>query len=206
MRLHERIPVFLKLVDWTVLVKELGLSNGTDTNTQGLVNNIKDNLGTIVYEWTRNPDLRIGQLLINLGVLPDHLELWNLEYDEILKKQGIESRLFLFWGTYGKEKDAKILFKAWKKSRACFGLSKKESKSDIDSLLIMLSVTTTKENKKAYSLYTRLATWLDTKPKLKYKLICDLNTKHIKNILKTQDLSKIMLEALISELAHREVK
>jgi len=35
--------------------------------------------------WTKSPDLRFGQLLINLGIAPDSLELWQLESSDILK-------------------------------------------------------------------------------------------------------------------------
>jgi hypothetical protein len=29
--------------------------------------------------WKENPDLRFGQMLINLGIIPDTLPSWNME-------------------------------------------------------------------------------------------------------------------------------
>jgi hypothetical protein len=39
-------------------------------------------LGLIGKAWKQRSDYRFGQLLINLGVVPDDFRLWNIEDDE----------------------------------------------------------------------------------------------------------------------------
>lgn len=34
--------------------------------------------------WNKTPDLRFGQLLIDLGIAPDSLQFWNLEDQDLL--------------------------------------------------------------------------------------------------------------------------
>ena len=36
--------------------------------------------------WNKHPDLRFGQLIINIGISPDSLGFWNLEDDNILNQ------------------------------------------------------------------------------------------------------------------------
>ena len=46
--------------------------------------------GLINTMWKKTPDMRFGQLLINLGVVEDIMEIWNLEddkWEDHLKKQ-----------------------------------------------------------------------------------------------------------------------
>lgn len=49
---------------------------------------IKKILKTLERRWTEFPDLRFGQLLINLGICEDDLRLWNLEDDVTFKHLG----------------------------------------------------------------------------------------------------------------------
>ena len=146
-RKHERIPIFLKLVDWLKLIEELSLAAGTKFSSAMLSNSILNNIITITYEWTRNPDLRIGQLLINLGIVPDNLVLYNLECNAILKAQKVDKRKYILWGTFGKEGDY---------------------------------------------------------PEAKHIPVCDLQTEHIKSILRTQVLSKKLKKLLRKELKLRK--
>ena len=39
--------------------------------------------------WQSNPDLRFGQMLINLGIAPNELMLWNLDDDDL--ESGLKS-------------------------------------------------------------------------------------------------------------------
>lgn len=42
-------------------------------------------LGLIEKKWKKYPDMRFCQLMINLGVMPDALNRWTLEDDDLLK-------------------------------------------------------------------------------------------------------------------------
>lgn len=49
--------------------------------------------------WKENPDQRIGQLLINLRLIPDNFDIWNDEEADILKDQGLPPEEYLYWGS-----------------------------------------------------------------------------------------------------------
>jgi hypothetical protein len=42
-------------------------------------------LGMIEDHWRMYPDMRFGQLLINLGLMPDSIEYWKIEDDKVEK-------------------------------------------------------------------------------------------------------------------------
>ncbi len=106
MRPKERIPIFLKLVNWSELQNRWGISY-----------NHTFFIKTVEKYWLDNYDQRIGQVLINLDLIPDSFNIWSDEESDILKDQGIEPREFLFWGNiYDKdmnrlEKTRQILIK-----------------------------------------------------------------------------------------------
>ena len=58
----------------------------------------------LTKEWEKNPEYRFGQFLINLGIVPDDMDLWRRDisdYDfthEVLRE--IQT-----WGTLGKDID-----------------------------------------------------------------------------------------------------
>jgi hypothetical protein len=95
MRPIERIPLFLKLVDWTKLKEKWNIKE------------INIPIDKIEKEWLKVPDQRIGQFLINQGLVPDRFNIWNDEYSDILYEQGLDPRDFIFWTSfydkYGKE-------------------------------------------------------------------------------------------------------
>jgi hypothetical protein len=100
----ERIGIFIDLVDWTKLLKPL---NRSDEETTEVVKIIKDNIAIIYDFWIENPDLRVFQVLINLGVIANSWTYGSIYYEEdwvLLDKQGINPRDFLLWGTLGKDK------------------------------------------------------------------------------------------------------
>jgi phage gpG-like protein len=86
MRIPERILGFLQKVDWKLLAKRW------DMNLEHL------DIPTILTEWKKAPDQRIGQLLINLGMLEDSIKVWVDEEDNILREQGVMAREYTFWG------------------------------------------------------------------------------------------------------------
>jgi len=82
MRNVKRIPVYLKYFsDFAVLSKFL---NTTDKN---IIDPIWKNWKHICDFWLENPDLRFGQLLCNLRLIPNlNIEnrIWNVEEDNWL--------------------------------------------------------------------------------------------------------------------------
>lgn len=95
MRPVERIDNFLSKVDWnwlTLIRWKLRYPNCGKPITPQLDN--------IVSYWKQNPDQRIGQVLINLGILPDSLLIWNDEEADILEAQGLPPEEYLFWTSY----------------------------------------------------------------------------------------------------------
>jgi len=46
---------------------------------------IKKILGILEEIWARNPDQRLGQLLINLGIAKDEIHTWLVE-DDLMEK------------------------------------------------------------------------------------------------------------------------
>lgn len=82
MRNPNRIPICL-----TLLFTDLTLSKFLNTSSQKLVDNIYDNLEEIKETWLKYPDLRFGQLLCNLRLIPDidiENHIWNIEEDDWL--------------------------------------------------------------------------------------------------------------------------
>lgn len=94
MRPKERIPIFLTLISWTNLCDRWGcfanIPNGVELEEIVCSE-------TVLNYWKENPDQRIGQVLINLELLPDNFEIWKDEENDILKDQGVNPREFLFW-------------------------------------------------------------------------------------------------------------
>ena len=48
--------------------------------------------------WEENPDQRIGQVLINLNLVPDDFKVWHDEEPDILLSQDYQHRDIHFWG------------------------------------------------------------------------------------------------------------
>jgi len=97
MRPKERIPIFLEKVDWGKLKDRW---------------NLKEPLKYMCRKartyWYDNPDQRIGQVLINLNLIPDSVDIWMDEDYKILIDQGIPPREILFWGR-NYDKDMNLL-------------------------------------------------------------------------------------------------
>lgn len=120
MRLVERIDNFLSKVDWLALSKRWSINyyllfdcdvccgEGEDTDGINYWRCEKcDGNGTLtksqmedqfISYWKSNPDQRIGQVLINLGLIPDSFIVWNDEESDILEAQGLPPEEYLFWG------------------------------------------------------------------------------------------------------------
>jgi len=86
MRRKERIPEFLKLLNWEEFCKTYAIPTATFITEE------------MVEYWLENYDMRFGQMLINQGVVADGLSLWVKEEEEFLEEQGIATQDFLMWG------------------------------------------------------------------------------------------------------------
>lgn len=97
MRPIERIDNFLSKVDWGLLLRKRWKLNINIDDP--LMVSLYKNTWDILY-WKENPDQRIGQVLINLGLIPDSVQAWNDEESDILEAQGLAPEEYLFWGSY----------------------------------------------------------------------------------------------------------
>ena len=93
MRPIERIDDFLSKVDWDKLYYERWKINPDD-----LPRVHKSELDNMVHYWKKNYDQRVGQVLINLGLIPDSLFAWNDEEPNILISQGFDPAECYYWG------------------------------------------------------------------------------------------------------------
>ena len=97
MRNPNRIPICL-----TLLFTDLTLSKFLNTSSQKLVDNIYDNLEEIESTWKEYPDLRFGQLLCNLRLIPDidiENHIWNVEEDDwLIRNNYCNFEDIKFWG------------------------------------------------------------------------------------------------------------
>lgn len=101
MRNKERIPIILKNIEWeTFLIDMFGKDYDRD-----ILTHLKSVLPQLKEYWSEYYDMRIGQALINMGVIPDSLKAWHVEGTEwMIDNKLVKSRDILFWGVnYTKE-------------------------------------------------------------------------------------------------------
>ena len=99
MRNEKRIPIVLEKISWFNFIQNNTGLGKMSSELSGIVNNIKNNLDTIKKEWLENPDLRLGQLLINNGLAPDLGSLWNVEEDDwLISEDYCNIEDVKFWG------------------------------------------------------------------------------------------------------------
>ena len=91
MRPKERIPIFLEKVNFDTLQERWN---------EDISQKLRDIIFTpkVLRYWKKNYDMRFGQMLINLNLIPDSLRIWNDEEDLILLDQNVPFREFMFWG------------------------------------------------------------------------------------------------------------
>ena len=87
-------------MEWRTFLKDM---MGKDYNIDMLVE-VKANLTGIKEFWLNNPDLRLTQVLVNLGIIPNIPGHWYYteEVEWLIDRNIVEPRDILFWGTYGK--------------------------------------------------------------------------------------------------------
>jgi len=92
MRRPERIPIVLANIDWEKFLTIVDEKPSDDT-----LKGVFENLPKIEDYWTEHPDVRLGQLLVNMELAPD--ELWNLEEDQwMVDTDQIDAKDIMFWG------------------------------------------------------------------------------------------------------------
>jgi hypothetical protein len=91
----ERIDNFIKLVDWKKLAERWLFSPVLLFGKTPYADII--DIDVIPY-WKSNPDQRIGQVLINLGLVTDELKVWLDEEHDVLISQGILPEKCVYWG------------------------------------------------------------------------------------------------------------
>ena len=92
MRRPERIPIVLANIDWEKFLTIADKKPSDDT-----LDGIFNALDTLAEKWGKSPDVRLGQLLVNMGLAPD--ELFNLEEDQWMVDTGqIDAKDIMFWG------------------------------------------------------------------------------------------------------------
>lgn len=94
MRPSLRIENFLKRVDWNQLLYERWKIPKDDLIAKKICYMSGP---TLPEAWNKNPDQRIGQLLINLGMIDDSIERWCTEEYEILIDQGVAPEDCFYW-------------------------------------------------------------------------------------------------------------
>jgi len=91
MRPIERIDNFLQKVNWDKLAERWNCEL-----LHGCTPEFNISKETLDY-WKKNPDQRIGQVFINLGLILDSLKIWNDEESDILASQGLPPEEYLYW-------------------------------------------------------------------------------------------------------------
>lgn len=96
MRPKERIPIFLEKINWKALAERWNLDVSAFNPVRSMRGTIR---ATVRHYWEQEPDLRFGQMLINIGCLQDKLRIWNDEENDILEDQNVPKREYLLWGS-----------------------------------------------------------------------------------------------------------
>lgn len=95
MRSKNRIPIILENIDWNIFLTDM---YGKDYD-KDILSLIIVNLSKWKKYWTEHYDQRIGQALINFGVIPDNFNAWNTEgIDWMIDNKLVEPRDILYWG------------------------------------------------------------------------------------------------------------
>jgi hypothetical protein len=100
MRPKERISIVLDNIDWEDFINYLEFDDAKEIAIK-----CKMNIHIIKSEWEKDPDLRLSQILINIGILYNKPGFWYYieETDYFLERKILNPEEILFWGTYGKD-------------------------------------------------------------------------------------------------------
>lgn len=91
MRNPKRIDIVLTHIPWKIFLEDnINLKKDSKVLDK-LVENVTNNLDKIKKQWLEWPSLRLGQLLINEGYVPDGMKLYHVEEDNWLIENKIVS-------------------------------------------------------------------------------------------------------------------
>ena len=110
----ERIPIIMKAMDWQILIEylaeKIGMNYITPLQISEIRNVCKKSAKKIEKEWLLNPDWRLPQVLVNLGILENVPGSWvpgswyYLEDGDIMMDlKLLKPEEILFWGSFGKD-------------------------------------------------------------------------------------------------------
>ncbi len=100
MRKQERIPIVLDLIDWKHFITDNTHITADSETLPKLIENIEHNIEHIRKHWLNSPDLRLGQLLINEGFLPNYMMLWLCEENDwLILNEYCKYEDINFWGS-----------------------------------------------------------------------------------------------------------
>ena len=94
MRPTERIDNFVEKISFKTLAERWNIEEKVFNLIRGRSGKMKS---SIITYWKKRPNLRFGQMLINLSLSPNKLKIWNDEEKDILLDQGYEPREVLYW-------------------------------------------------------------------------------------------------------------
>lgn len=95
MRNPKRIPIILEKIDWQLFVDHMVALE----QSEKALNEINSSLNLIEHMWKKYPDLRLGQLLINILIIPDSQIAWNTEeVDWMIQTGQLDFEDICFWG------------------------------------------------------------------------------------------------------------
>ena len=109
-RPKERIDIFFNAIEGRILeVLEDVLKLGSRDQCAIYSLAVTTNLAEIESYWKENPDQRFGQVLVNLGIIPNLPGFWYyIEEIEIFEALGVPAREYLLWGQ-NYDKDMNLL-------------------------------------------------------------------------------------------------
>ena len=102
MRNIKRITPFLENVNWFYLLHNQWNLFNSKLEAGSYVKDIKEHIKVIKEFWTNNPDLRISQVLVTLGILPNIMgAYWYMmeEHEILIGQHVVHPENCLFWGS-----------------------------------------------------------------------------------------------------------
>jgi len=105
----ERIPIIMGCIDWQDYIDFLTLKLSKDDLEQ-IVQTCYEKTNEIRNYWLENPDQRLTQVLVNIGIVSNLEGAWYYieETAYILEKKILKPEQILFWGSYGKSENEKL--------------------------------------------------------------------------------------------------
>ena len=127
LRFKERIPIILEHIDWYYFISYIGYANAyfNDLNypkkllTDDIIEKKVKEIAEVCWKktidikehWSKNPDLRLTQVLTNINIIDNHVPgpwYYIEEIDYFIKNKILKPEEFLFWDSHGKDGKQKV--------------------------------------------------------------------------------------------------